>query len=205
ARLSRIARDGQMRLDGQVVHTSFRLMASAPASIDADVEAHRFRPDLYRRLSAIRIDLPPLRERPEDVPTVATRLLSDLCEERRLAPRIFTQAALALIGALTWPGNVRELRDAIDRVLADRGDSEDEAIQVEHLLPALRLQRTGTTFTPAGSLREARTRFERDYIASVLQHHDWHMANAAKTLGIQRPNLYRKARQLGIPLVRGTE
>ena len=127
--------------------------------------------------------------------------------ERGIPPRSFTQAALALIGALTWPGNVRELRDAIDRVLVDRSGSDDiaaaadtDAVQVEHLLPALRLQRAGTAFTPAGSRRQARTRFERDYIASVLQHHDWHMANAAQTLCIQRPNLYRKARQLDLEI-----
>ena len=81
----------------------------------------------------------------------------------------------------------------------------DEVVQIEHLLPALRLQRTSQLFAPNGSLREARMRFERDYIASVLQHHEWRMAEAAETLGMQRPNLYRKARQLGIPLTRGSE
>ena len=65
--------------------------------------------------------------------------------------------------------------------------------------------RAPAAFVPTGNLREARQRFERDYIASVLQHHDWRMADAAQTLGIQRPNLYRKARQLGIPLVRLSE
>ena len=111
----------------------------------------------------------------------------------------FTQAALALVGALTWPGNLAELRDAVDRVVAD---GRDEVIQIEHLLPALQLRRAPKPFVPSGNLREARLRFERDYIASVLQHHDWRMADAAQALGIQRPNLYRKARQLGIPLVR---
>jgi DNA-binding NtrC family response regulator len=67
------------------------------------------------------------------------------------------------------------------------------------------LHRARAPFVPSGNLREARQRFERDYIASVLQHHEWRMAPAAQALGIQRPNLYRKARQLGIPLVRVTE
>jgi DNA-binding NtrC family response regulator len=153
-------------------------------------------------LSAIRIDLPPLRDRQEDVPELATRLLEDLCTERRLAPRRFAQPALALVGGLSWPGNLRELRDVIERVLTL---VSADVIELEHLLPALRLQRGAETFTPAGSLREARRRFERDYIASVLQHHGWQMADAAQTLGIQRPNLYRKARQLGIPLTRAAE
>ena len=72
----------------------------------------------------------------------------------------------------------------------------------EHVLPALRLDRSPAPFVPAGNLREARLRFERDYIAAVLQHHGGRMAEAAQTLGIQRPNLYRKARQLGMTLTR---
>jgi two-component system nitrogen regulation response regulator NtrX len=199
ARLARIARDGEVRIGGAPVETGFRLVGGATRGIDADVEVHRFRADLYRRLSAVRIDLPPLRDRAEDVPPLAERLLADLCAARDLPMRRFTQAALALLGALTWPGNLRELHDAIERVVSDR--SED-VIQIEHLLPALRLQCASSTFTPSGNLREARLRFERDYIAAVLQHHGWHMAQAAQALGIQRPNLYRKARQLGIPLTR---
>ena len=99
-------------------------------------------------------------------------------------------------------GNLVELRDAIVRVAAESGDSD---IQVEHVLPALHLQRGPSRFAPSGNLREARLRFERDYIAAVLQHHAWRIADAAQTLGIQRPNLYRKARQLGIPVTRISE
>jgi DNA-binding NtrC family response regulator len=199
AQLARIARDGEVRIDGAPVATSIRLVASASPEIDADVHAHRFRSDLYRRLSTVRIDLPPLRERPDDVPALAIRLVEDKCAAEGRPARAFTQAALALVGALTWPGNLAELRDAVERVVAD---GRDDVIQIEHLLPALQLRRAAKTFVPSGSLREARLRFERDYIASVLQHHDWRMAAAAQALGIQRPNLYRKARQLGIPLVR---
>jgi len=202
ARLARIARDGEVRIDGRPVSTGFRLVASAPASIDADVDARRFRSDLYRRLAAVRIDLPPLRERREDVPDLAIRALADACAARGVAPRSFTHAALALMSALTWPGNLQELQDAVQRVVSD---TSANVIQVEHLLPALRLHTASAPFAPTGSLREARTRFEREYIASVLQHHGWHMSEAARTLGIQRPNLYRKARQLGIPLPRAAE
>jgi len=201
ARLARIARDGEVRIDGAVVATMCRLVASASPGIDADVHAHRFRGDLYRRLSAMRIDLPPLRDRAEDVPLLAQRLLDD-CAADGSPARSFTQTALALLGALTWPGNFAELRDAIHRVVAE---TRVEVIQVEHVLPALRLLRAPAPFVPSGNLREARLRFEREYIAAVLQHHGWRMAEAAQTLGIQRPNLYRKARQLGIPLARLSE
>jgi DNA-binding NtrC family response regulator len=201
-RLARILRDREVRIDRMPVATSFRPMASAPISIDADVHAHRFRADLYRRLSAVRIDVPPLRERPEDVPAMATRLLEDICLARGEKPRSFTQAAIALLGALSWPGNLEELHTTIERVA---GDAEEAAIQVEDLLPALQLHRARPTFTPIGNLRDARLRFEREYVAAVLQHHGWRMADAAETLGMQRPNLYRKARQLGIPVTRASE
>jgi len=202
ARLVRVARDGEVRIDRQPVATRCRLLASASPGIDADVREHRFRSDLYRRVSTWRIDLPPLADRPEDVPALAVRVLDDLSSARGGPPMTFTQAALALLGAMTWPGNLAELKEAIERAVAS---TEDAVIQVEHILPTLQLDRASLAFVPAGSLREARLRFEHDYIAAVLQYHGWRMAEAATTLGIQRPNLYRKVRQLGIPTARGSE
>lgn len=202
ARLARVARDGEVRIDHHPVATGCRLLASAPHGIDADVTEHRFRGDLYRRVTTWRIDLPPLADRPEDVPALAARVLDDLSAARGGPPRTFTQAALALLGAMTWPGNLAELREAVERAVAS---TEDTVIQVEHILPTLQLDRALLAFVPAGSLREARLRFERDYIAAVLQYHGWRMAEAAATLGIQRPNLYRKVRQLGIPTARSSE
>src|SRR5207253_10931016 len=135
--------------------------------------------------------------RSEDMPGLAVRLLEMLCAERRLAARRFTQPALALLAALSWPGNLTELRAVVGRVVAA---APDDLIQMEDVLPALHLDGVAAPFVPRGTLREARLRFERDYIAAVLQHHGWRVADAAQTLGIQRPNLYRKASQLGIPV-----
>jgi DNA-binding NtrC family response regulator len=202
ARLARIARDGEVRIGGATVATALRLIGSASPAIDADVHGHRFRADLYRRLASARIDLPPLRERLEDVPDLAIRVAHEIAAAANQPPRTFTQPALALLGALTWPGNLAELREAIARVLSA---TRDDTIEIEHLLPALQLNRAPAPFIPAGNLRDARQKFERDYIAAVLQHHEWRMSDAAQTLGIQRPNLYRKARQLGIPLARASE
>ena len=106
ARLARIARDGEVSLDGEPVTTEVRLVASASPAVDADVHAHRLRADLFRRLAAVRIDLPPLRDRQEDVPVIATRVLEEALAERGLKLRAFTQAALALVAAVTWPGNL---------------------------------------------------------------------------------------------------
>jgi two-component system nitrogen regulation response regulator NtrX len=202
ARLARIARDGEALINGEPAATDVRLVASASPAVDTDVHTQRLRADLFRRLAAVRIELPPLRDRQEDVPAIAARVLEEALANRGLRPRAFTQAALALVSAVTWPGNLGELQAAIARIVAEPGDHD---IQVEQLLPALHLERAPARFVPTGSLREARLRFERDYISAVLQHHAWRMADAAQTLGIQRPNLYRKARQLGIPVARIAE
>jgi two-component system, NtrC family, nitrogen regulation response regulator NtrX len=202
AQLARIARDGEVRIEGAPVATAIRFVASAQPGVDADVHTHRFRADLYRRLSASRIDVPALRDRADDVPALAVRLMEETCAMSGRPPRTFTQAALALFGALTWPGNLAELRTTVERIAVH---GVENVVQIEHILPVLQLHRAPAPFVLSGSLREARQRFERDYIASVLQHHDWRMAPAAQALGIQRPNLYRKARQLGIPLVRVSE
>jgi len=103
---------------------------------------------------------------------------------------------------MSWPGNLAELRETVQRAASA---TDHDPIQIEDLLPTLQLDRAPHVFAPEGTLREARQRFEHDYIAAVLLHHGWRMADAAETLGIQRPNLYRKARQLGIPLARNPE
>jgi two-component system response regulator HydG len=202
ARFARIARDGEVLIEGQPVPTNLRWVASASPGIESDVQTNRFRGDLYRRLAKTRIDLPPLRDRAEDVPALASRVLEDCCAARGRSPQTMTQAALALLAALTWSGNLAELRAVVERAAQE---TAHDVIQIEDVLPALNLERAPARFVPSGQLREARLRFERDYISAVLQHHGWRMAEAAATLGIQRPNLYRKARQLGIPLARASE
>jgi DNA-binding NtrC family response regulator len=202
ARLARVARDGEVWIDREPVATSIRLVASASATVESDVQQHRIRGDLFRRLATFRIDLPPLSVRRSDLPAIAARVLADVCAAKKIDPRAFADAALSLLAALTWPGNLAELREVVERA-AEFGT--EHVIEIEHLLPVLRLDRAPAPFRPVGELREARLRFERDYIAAVLEHHGWQMAAAAQTLGIQRPNLYRKARQLGIPLTRVSE
>jgi DNA-binding NtrC family response regulator len=188
-----------LRVNGERVAFDARVIASATPSIDDEIHEQRFRSELYRRLAVARIDLPPLRDRADDVAAIADRVLADVCASNSAAPRSFTRSALELIAALTWPGNVAELRAVVTRIVAERSEP---LIQIEQIVPALQLNRAIAPRAPVGKLRDARRRFERDYIAAVLQHHGWRMNDAARTLGIQRPNLYRKARQLGIPVTR---
>jgi DNA-binding NtrC family response regulator len=196
-RLARLLRDGEARIGGRNhVPISARLIASASPGLQADARDGRFRPDLLRRFGAMPIVLPPLRLRPEDLPAIAARIVSDVAGARKTPS--FTPAALTVLAAMPWTGNVDELRTTLTRVLRGIQGSTVRQEDLLHLLPIAPFQGVVGRVNPAVSLREARRRFEREYIAAVLEHHDWRMSDAARTLGIERANLYRKTRQLGI-------
>ncbi len=206
ARLARILRDREARIDGpdgpQASRLSLRVIATTRPPVEADLDEGRLRPELYRRLSAVRIDLPALARRREDIPAIARQIVREVSDARGIAARPFTQAAFALLAALPWDGNVNELRGAIEGLCAT---SPGPAIRVEDVLGQVRLDARHGALGPQASLREARRQFEREYIAAVLRHYEGRMGPAARVLGIQRTNLYRKARQLGIPRRKAAE
>jgi two-component system nitrogen regulation response regulator NtrX len=191
-RLARILRDREVQVGGRRVPVRGRIIGDAPASVTAEVGEGTFRSDLFRRLSQTSIAVPGLRERSEDIPALALRLAAEL---RGGPPPAFTQAALTVLSAPAWPGNLDELRLVLDKILraAPAG-----SIRQEDVLAHLPITGAFARIGPETSLREARRQFEREYIASVLERHRWRMSEAARTLGIERANLYRKTRQLGI-------
>jgi two-component system nitrogen regulation response regulator NtrX len=196
ARLARALRDGELSLDdGRRETLDLRVVAAAAPNVDEDVEDGRLRADLYRRLAANRIQVPALRERPEDIATLAVHLAEIACRQKDNPARAFTHAALASLAALPWSGNLVELRERIERLCAavDPGP-----IRAEDVLADVRLERRAGAASRPGTLRDARRHFEREYIAAVLTRHGWRIAEAAATLGIERANLYRKIRQVGL-------
>lgn len=200
-RLAGLVRDGEMIVGRtrRVVPFDVRLLATSPPTIDDDVGEGRFRPDLFRRLAAVRIDVPPLRQRPDDVAAIAGQLLRESCRSAGVPPKQLTQAAAALLAAFPWRGNIRELREAMARLVTS---VKEDVVHVEHVLAHVGWESPLVASRPNGTLRDARRQFEREYVAAVLERHGWQMSAAARELGLQRPNLYRKVRQLG--LVRAT-
>ena len=195
-RLARVLRDGEARVGARDrVRIESRVVAAASPSLPTDARDGRFRPDLLRRFGAAPVTIPALRERPGDLAAIVSRLAADLGRTSARPPASFTPAALTMLAALPWTGNLDELRAALSRALAHVDGS---VLRQEDLLPAVPFDGIVRRMTPVVSLREARRRFEREYIASVLEQHDWRMSDAARTLGIERANLYRKTRELGI-------
>jgi len=194
-RLARLLRDGEARLGAKTIRFDVRVIGAAYPGLEIEVADRRFRPELFERLQRSRVDLPSLRDRPGDMPAIIAAVLDEVCSARR-ASRTLAPAAFTALAALPWAGNIDELRLVLDRLVTKVGSG---AIRQEDVLADLRPGAPAARrYAALGSLREARLSFEREYIAAVLREHGWRMSDAARTLGIQRANLYRKTRQLGI-------
>lgn len=191
-RLARALRDGEVRVTDarQQAPLACRVIAATTRDLDVDVREGRFRQDLQRRVSGCRIAIPSLRQRPGDLPAIIERLLAGANASRRS----FTQAAITVLAALPWPRNLDELAGVLAKVLATAGP----LVRQEDVLMHVPIEGGFARLDLTTSLREARRRFEREYISAVLEHHHWRMRDAARALGIERANLYRKTRQLGI-------
>jgi DNA-binding NtrC family response regulator len=195
-RLARLLRDGEAKSPGRVpAPLEARVIASAQPSIHNDVSEGRVRADLYRRLASQEIVVPPLRMRPGDFTSLVPAVAAGVCRRLGRPAPTFTQSALTVLAALPWRRNLQELDALHERILRA---APDEGIKQEDVLAQLSFDGAFSRRAPSASLREARLRFERDYIAAVLEQHQWRMSDAARALGIERANLYRKTRQLGI-------
>jgi len=179
-----------------------RYIAGVAPRVDDWVARGDLRADLIEALGVVRVELPPLRQRTDDIPLLATHFLKDACRRNGIPAKTFSRSALTLLAALPWPGNTAELRALTERlvVLITRG-----VVLLEDVLANVKLEGAEALGGPSGTLREARERFERDYVAAVLQQHRGRMGDAAKELGIERTNLYRKIKQLNIRWTTGAE
>jgi two-component system nitrogen regulation response regulator NtrX len=197
AKLARVIRDGEAVLPDKrtVVDIDVRPIAAFDQHPEASLADGRLRRDLYERVAHSRIEMPPLRRRREDIPLLVGCFMGELTSPGGAPPPRFTRSALALLSALPWPGNGRELRGVIEALLkrADR-----PVIELEDVLQHVHLSGSATRLDPEGTLRDAKARFEREWISAMLIKHNGRVGDAARALGIQRTNLYRKVRQLNV-------
>lgn len=198
ARLARLLRDREAVLvNGKrtVVDLDIQPIATLDTGVDVAVAEGRLRRDLYKQLAQVRIDMPALRRRREDIPLLAVQVLKQMCLERGVAIKSFSRSVLQVMTALPWNGNASELRALLETLV---GAVEGPVIQLEDLLEHASLDGVAEPVEDGATLRDAKARFERDCISAVLMRHHGRVPEAAKALGIQRTNLYRKIRQLNV-------
>jgi DNA-binding NtrC family response regulator len=181
------------------VTVDVRVLVATHRNLEELVRQGKFRQDLFHRIYVFPLWLPALRDRPEDIRVLVEHFGAQICAQNNWKSVAFTNAALAALERYAWPGNVRELRNMVERLMLLAGEDE---IGVEAVNAVLAPTAGGPGWSQAGSgtLAERVADFEREVLLSELKRANFHMTNAAKTLGLERSHLYKKAEQLGIDI-----
>jgi two-component system nitrogen regulation response regulator NtrX len=180
----------------QSVQVDCRVIAATNKNLELEIERGNFREDLFYRLNVIPFTVPPLRERVEDVPLLAAHFLNEFTTAYGKKPKELTPDAIEALTRHPWPGNVRELRNLMERVVILY---PQRRIEARHL--ALDGNRRGTGLRVQdgfGSLQDVKEAAERDYILRKLEETGGNVTRASELLGLERSNLYRKMKALGI-------
>jgi two-component system nitrogen regulation response regulator NtrX len=171
-------------------------VAATNKNLEVEIERGNFREDLFYRLNVIPFHVPPLRERREDIPALAAFFLEEFARSYGRKPKELTAQAIEALESYHWPGNVRELRNLIERIVILNPQSR---IDVRHIpLNLAKKPAADRVAERYGSLQEVRETAEREYILKKLEEANGNVSRAAELLGLERSNLYRKMRALGI-------
>jgi len=217
AKLLRVIQEREfMRLGGtETIKVDVRIVAASNEDLKKLVREGRFREDLYHRLNVISLQLPPLRERKEDIPLLVDRFVEQFCRENGKPPRGFTHGAMKLLMDYDWPGNVRELENVVERaVVLSTQESLDidllpESVRTREIVKGVRLQLAeflpplpgevgARSSAPPPSLFEILEEVERRIIIDMLERTNWNQTEAAERFQIPLSTLNQKIKRLGI-------
>jgi two-component system, NtrC family, nitrogen regulation response regulator NtrX len=188
--------------DSKPVPIDVRVIAATNRDLTDEIAAGRFREDLYFRLNVMPIQVPPLRQRSEDIPALVSHFVAVLGAGPGMAPKPFNGGALRRLQRRRWPGNVRELRNAVERLLILAAGPEVVEEDVDLVLPP----ESGPPIEPDKMAADAgdstfhkfREDAERAFLVARLNEHHWNVAETARALGMPRSNLYNKIEKYGI-------
>ena len=203
AKLLRVLQEGEIERVGgnEVLKVDVRVVAASNKSLPSEVEAGRFRADLYDRLNVLPLRVPPLRERSEDVPMLAAHFLRAACAANDRRGKSLSDGAMKLLTQYDYPGNVRELRNLVERLVILTPHDDIVESDARALLPMAAgggAGGGGGYYRPATPLRDMVEEAERDLVLRALEHHQSHITKTAADLGLERSHLYKKMRALGI-------
>ena len=200
AKLLRVLEQGEVeRIGGdRPIAVDVRAVVATHRDLEARVREGAFRQDLYHRVFVFPLRLPPLRERRDDIPKLIAHFADQVAAQNGWKKTAFTADAIAALQEQSWPGNVRELRNAVERLmLLTTSDSVDlETVQQVFSAQSAATSESGY----GGALADRVHAFERDTILSVLKQSHGNISQTAKSLGLERSHLYKKAAQAGIDL-----
>jgi two-component system nitrogen regulation response regulator NtrX len=201
AKILRILQEKKFERVGgnKVIDMDVRVLAATNKDLEKEMEAGRFRQDLYYRLHVIPLHVPPLRERKEDIRMLTERFLEDFAAKEGQTVKTLTGEALSVLMAHDWPGNVRELKNIIERLIILTPSNVIEASDIPPLY-----MKGEPAFIPApslavaDSLRDARMDFEKQFILKKLEEHDGNISKTAEAIGMERSHLHKKLKSFKV-------
>jgi two-component system, NtrC family, nitrogen regulation response regulator NtrX len=215
AKLLRVLEEGEVeRIGGErPVAVDVRVVVATHRDLEAQVRDQKFRQDLFHRIYVFPLRLPPLRERREDIAALIEHFAAQLCAVNNWKPVRFGADAIAALKEFPWPGNVRELRNTVERLMLLATSNEVTAETVAQAMPSSLSgdsqtypgsgpgsATSGPTRLAAGPLADRVRAFEKQTILAELKRHHFQISNTARSLGLERSHLYKKAEQVGIDL-----
>ncbi len=194
AKLLRVLQEGEFHRVGgeQTIRVAVRVVSATNRDLTRLVAQQKFREDLYYRLCVVPIRVPSLRERPQDIIAMAEYFLDDFCVRNNFHSKQIEDETYEVLEGYSWPGNARELRNIIERmaILTPGELLTPDAVPVEIRMP--------TTPGPRSNIKEARESAEREHILRALEETSWNVSGAARALGMERTNLHKRIRALGL-------
>jgi two-component system nitrogen regulation response regulator NtrX len=189
----------------KTIEVDVRIIAATNKDLEEEIRKGNFREDLYFRINVIPLNVPPLRERKEDIPILANAFLKRFLKELNMEEKRIDPEAMEILMRYKWPGNVRELKNIIERlVIMTKG----EVIRPEDIPPAIRNETSSNdhkNLFNIDSLKDAKSEFERQYIAYKISQFGDNISKTAEAIGIERSHLHRKIKSLNIPLNKNSD
>lgn len=182
--------------DDKLIPVDVRVIASSNRKMSELIKDQSFRQDLYHRLNVLRLELPPLRNRKEDIPAMASAFLDDFCQHHHKQPALFSREALELMCAWDWPGNVRELKNTVERISVLNKDRIISAGSIQTVIDQPISLTTGVTGESATDQHQALDEWEKEAILRALSQAGGNKTRAAGLLGIARTTLWRKLKTM---------
>jgi DNA-binding NtrC family response regulator len=184
----------------QPIEVDVRVVSATHRDLEADVESEKFREDLYYRLKVVSLELPPLRERSEDIPALCDRLLGQLAERLDRPQKSLLPDALSVLARYAWPGNVRELRNVLEQaaVLSSGESIEASDLNLARSASDLTMTRSADGLSFSDAKRQTVETFERAYLLRALRENDGNVSRTAEAIGMVRQSLQQKIRDLDL-------
>ena len=204
-KLLRVLQENEIRRvgDTRTRKIDVRVIAATNINLEEAVESGKFREDLYYRLNVVKITLPPLRERAEDIPVLAGYFLEDICKKMKMPPKSFSNEVIDLLLLYSWPGNVRQLENVCERaIIFSRG----EIIDVDSLSPEIKSLKYSDAATEAGisvpssksELKAAKAQLDKLFLIQILEKTGGNVMQAARISGMDRSQLHHMMSKFGL-------